>query len=115
MPTKEDELLYEEVQKWIKKNQDNEFLPEEIKRDILNFNTLSEEKKDKLLLSLRNLPEEANIPHEITNRLFSDFEALPNEMLSLIKSHLTELDLKNLSFTSKKMYYFFRPYTLINF
>ncbi len=114
MPTKEDELLYEEVQKWIKKNQDNEFLPEEIKRDILNFNTLSRREKDKLLLSLRNLPKEAQYTHEITNQLFSDIEALPNEMLTLIGSHLTELDLKNISFTSKKMYYFFRPIYLAN-
>ncbi len=114
MPTSTAEILYRNAVEWICENPEDQSLSEEIKQNFLNFNELSQENKVELLIALRELSEAAPLPLEIKKWLFSDIEALPNEMLTLIGSHLTGPDLKNLSFTSKKMYYFFRSIYLAN-
>ncbi|MFO2971143.1 hypothetical protein SCO12_06725 [Legionella pneumophila serogroup 10] len=115
MPTQTAELLYSNAVKWIRENPQDQRLSEEIKQAFLSFNTLPQDKKVQLLIALSKLLEAARLPMEIEKWLLSDFDALPDELLLEIGSHLkNESDMSNLVSTSKRMYSLFQPARLLN-
>jgi hypothetical protein len=115
MPTKTAEQLYSNAVKWIRENPQDQHVSEEIKQAFLSFNTLPQENKVQLLIALSKLLEAARLPLEIEKWLLSDFDALPDELLLEIGSHLkNESDMSNLVSPSKRMYSLFQPTRLLN-
>ena len=90
MPTKNDEELYNDAVKWIDDNPDNKTILEDIKQDLLRFNTLSCENQSRLVRALKDLQTNMNLPEPINAWLSSYFKVLATEMMWNIGSRLTE-------------------------
>ncbi|WP_133130903.1 F-box-like domain-containing protein [Legionella yabuuchiae] len=115
MPTQTEELLYRNAVKWIHEHPHDTRISEEIKQAFLSFNTLPQENKVQLLIALSKLLETARLPMEIEQWLLSDFDALPDELLLEIGSHLkNDSDMNNLVRVSKRMYSLFQPTRLLD-
>jgi hypothetical protein len=113
----ENKILYDSAAQWIKENAEDKSLTDPIKKDFLDFGTLSPEDKAQLITSLDKLLEGNGLPEVITQSLpwlRFDLDALPNDLTLEVGTKLkNESDIRSLGSLSTKMHSLFQPPNLL--
>ncbi|MDP1602547.1 MAG: hypothetical protein Q8M03_04710 [Legionella sp.] len=107
MPSQND--LYNNAVQWINENPGDKSIPEELKQDLLRFNTLQPKNKIQLLITLNRLLYTTGLPQEIEKSLPSLMDTLPDELFLQIRANIKkESDLSNLVATSQSIHSLFQ-------